>query len=152
MERVALATGVQLRVLQRLPQTASFARRFASIGVDEDDSDEDPGREHGAWESSSSESSSAWRLAFTPAALASASSRRRRETAAMERAADDAIASMAATRAAHGARAEARRRARLAADVARRVESESLVAEARASLLEGFAERVAVIAARRERA
>ena len=152
MERVALATGVQLRVLQRLPQTASFARRFASIGVDEDDSDEDPDENPDASESSSSESSSAWRLAFSPAALASASSRRRRETAAMERAADDAIASMAATRAAHGARAEARRRARLAADVARRVESESLVAEARASLLEGFAERVAVIAARRERA
>ena len=152
MERVALATGVQLRVLQRLPQTASFARRFASIGVDEDDSDEDPDENPDASESSSSESSSAWRLAFTPAALASASTRRRRETAAMERAADDAIASMAATRAAHGARAEARRRARLAADVARRVESESLVAEARASLLEGFAERVAVIAARRERA
>ena len=152
MERVALATGVQLRVLQRLPQTASFARRFASIGVDEDDSDEDPDENPDASESSSSESSSAWRLAFSPAALASASSRRKRETAAMERAADDAIASMAATRAAHGARAEARRRARLAADVARRVESESLVAEARASLLEGFAERVAVIAARRERA
>ena len=152
MERVALATGVQLRVLQRLPQTASFARRFASIGVDEDDSDEDPDENPDASESSSSESSSAWRLAFTPAALASASSRRRRETAAMERAADDAIASMAATRA---RTALARRRedaARLAADVARRVESESLVAEARASLLEGFAERVAVIAARRERA
>ena len=99
MERVALATGVQLRVLQRLPQTASFARRFASIGVDEDDSDEDPDENPDASESSSSESSSAWRLAFTPAALASASSRRRRETAAMERAADDAIASMAATRA-----------------------------------------------------
>ena len=147
MERVALATGVQLRVLQRLPQTASFARRFASIGYDEDDSDAS-----GFSSGSPSESSSAWRLAFSPAALASASSRRRRETAAMERAADDAIASMAATRAAHGARAEARRRARLAADVARRVESESLVAEARASLLEGFAERVAVIAARRERA
>ena len=147
MERVALATGVQLRVLQRLPQTTSFARRFASIGYDEDDSDAS-----GFSSGSSSESSSAWRLAFSPAALASASSRRKRETAAMERAADDAIASMAATRAAHVARAEARRRARLAADVARRVESESLVAEARASLLEGFAERVAVIAARRERA
>ena len=112
MERVALATGVQLRVLQRLPQTASFARRFASIGYDEDDSDAS-----GFSSGSPSESSSAWRLAFSPAALASASSRRRRETAAMERAADDAIASMAATRAAHGARAEARRRARLAADV-----------------------------------
>ena len=151
MERVALATGVQLRVLQRLPQTASFARRFASIGVDEDDSDEDGRQPRAAG------------IVLVGIVLGVAigvhargarvgvvSTQTRNRRDGTRRGRRDRV---------HGRHARGARRSRGGAKTretrryaARSVESESLVAEARASLLEGFAERVAVIAARRERA
>ena len=70
VELAALQTGAQLRILQRLPQTAAFAaavsRADEALGDD-------------------------WTLAFDAASLRAANRRAKRARAAMERAADAAI-------------------------------------------------------------
>ena len=129
LERKVLATGVQLRVLQRLPQTQAFAARM-SASVDD----------HGAQS-----------LAFTAAELAAHSSRRGKTTRSLRAAAEECLSAMAATRDAAAARTEAARRARRAAAIARKLERESAVAEAREELLSGFADRMAELVARHER-
>lgn len=129
LERKVLATGVQLRVLQRLPQTQAFAARM-SASVDD----------HGVQS-----------LAFTAAELAAHSSRRGKTTRSLRAAAEECLSAMAATRDAAAARTEAARRARRAAAIARKLERESAVAEAREELLSGFADRMAELVARHER-
>ena len=129
LERKVLATGVQLRVLQRLPQTQAFAARM-SASVDD----------HVAQS-----------LAFTAAELAAHSSRRGKTTRSLRAAAEECLSAMAATRDAATARTEAARRARRAAAIARKLERESAVAEAREELLSGFADRMAELVARHER-
>ena len=130
LERKVLATGVQLRVLQRLPQTQAFAVRM-SASVDD----------HGPNTS----------LAFTAAELAAYSSRRGKTTRSLRAAAEECVSAMASTRDAAAARTEAARRARRAAAIARKLERESAVAEAREELLSGFADRMAELVARHER-
>ena len=135
LERKVLATGVQLRVLQRLPQTAAFAARMSASVDASDGSDGTP----------------PWTLAFTAAELTEAASRRGKRTRSLRAAAEESLRAMAATRAAAGARTEAARRARRAAAIARKLERESVVAEAREELLTGFADRMAELVARHER-
>ena len=144
-ERDALALGVHLRILQRLPQTASFAAAVASL--DETLEDE-------ALSSATKKSGVAWRpwtLAFDAEALAEATSRGRRTSLALRALARRTLDAMASTRDAETARAEARRRARNAAETARRLEKDAATAAAKETLLEDFARRMASLAARRAR-
>ena len=97
-ERDALAAGVHLRILQRLPQTAAFAAAAAALDAEED------GAEDGAWRP--------WTLAFDAEALAEATARGRRAAVALRAHARRTLDAMATTRDAEAARAEARRRAR----------------------------------------
>ena len=89
VELAALQTGAQLRILQRLPQTAAFAEAISKA-------DEALGDD--------------WTLAFDAASLRAANRRAKRARAAMERAADAAIRDMAASRVAWTRRADARAR------------------------------------------
>ena len=104
-ERDALALGVHLRILQRLPQTASFAAAVASL--DETLEDE-------ALSSATKKSGVAWRpwtLAFDAEALAEATSRGRRTSLALRALARRTLDAMASTRDAETARAEGAARA-----------------------------------------
>lgn len=149
-ERDALALGVHLRILQRLPQTASFAAAVASL----DETLEVEAREKEALSSAKKTSGGAWRpwtLAFDAEALAEATARGRQTSLALRALARRTLDAMASTRDAEKARAEARRRARNAAETARRLEKDAATAAAKETLLEDFARRMASLAARRAR-
>jgi hypothetical protein len=90
-------------------------------------------------------------LAFDSRALAEATRWSAATTSKLEEAARRAVSQMAATRDAHRARWEARRRARRAEATARRLENEMAVESARELLLEDFARRMASMASRRAR-
>ena len=120
LERVVLAAGVHLRVLQRLPQTAGFAARVSdALG--------DTNNDENAWR---------WALAFTPRALAEVSERRLRVVEALRDAARESLDAMAETRAAAATRLEARNRARLA-----RMKAAAAAAAMREAALAAAAER-----------
>ena len=136
VERDALATGVHLRILQRLPQTAQFARETAALD-DERVS------------TSTNSTYKPWGLAFDSDTLSDAERWRRETCVKMEQAAQRAMRAMAVTRDAEVAREEARRRAIRAAVTARRLEKDLALETAKAGALEDFAERMAALASRR---
>ena len=108
--RDALATGVHLRILHRLPQTRGFAAEMAAL-------DEDAVVSGTSYEP--------WTLAFDSDDLAAATKRRTETRVKMELAALRATRLMAATRDAERARGETRRRAIRAAATATRLEKET---------------------------